>query len=757
MTNQPAPLRRAYRLVAVGIVFLTALSASLSVAPPTLAVTTPFTVTWGSPQNVTGSGPKSVFPAVAVDTNNHTHIAYFDQDNQQLMYTNNVNGSFSAPKVIETGVGTGTDPDLVVGSDNVLHLGYSDSGLGIYYRRGTLSGANVTWAPRQLISSEGKSFGGRLAIDNQTGTLHIAWINNSCGDYNVYYRSRSASGSLGPVIRVRDNGCKYQTHPRLAVTNDGKVHITFEDDKSGKEAYYGRLEGGSFVTQNLSHTSTNTYNPAITSDGTALYVAWEEGIGVGDHDIEFIRSVDGGLNWSSTVGYSTGSSYGSFPALAYSPSSRRVLAAWGDNDDTTASEVWFREFNPDTGLTTAPERLTNLAGASDIPSIAAGSTKAAIAWQDKSTGVFQIFDLQGTITGGGGGTGCDGTLALTDGDQTKNTTLTGTITPKDNCQPDDMQVSLDAPITSATAKVGSYSSTLPPQVVTTGGCVHTVYVRLFRGGAGGAIFSDSIKIDPSKVDASVNAVNPYMSGLPGTYTQSSIAAVTDDGRARDGDPRYTRIQGFFLKIDDAGDCTGLASFQIQNGGADTIPDGGIAAVKALPQGTSSQRTFNIEVTDKIGNHNAFGPFTLYYDPTRPVLNGGSVTGDNNTNTIIRKLTFSNVNVTDNEYGQNGESADFWGIWVANANLTATPNITPDNPNLNWAAVQIPTPGSSFSFDWSLFSGLNYAPDQSHSGTYKVFVRVLDGAGNPSTGVMQATLTLAPGYSVPKNWMPLIRR
>src|SRR4051812_22727008 len=101
MTNQPAPLRRAYRLIAVGIAFLMILSASLSAPPATLAVTTPSTVTWGNPQNVIGSGPKSVFPAVAVDSNDHTHIVYFDQDNGQLMYTNNVNGGFSSPSVVE--------------------------------------------------------------------------------------------------------------------------------------------------------------------------------------------------------------------------------------------------------------------------------------------------------------------------------------------------------------------------------------------------------------------------------------------------------------------------------------------------------------------------------------------------------------------------------------------------------------------------------------------------------------------------------
>ena len=37
------------------------------------------------------------------------------------------------------------------------------------------------------------------------------------------------------------------------------------------------------------------------------------------------------------------------------------------------------------------------------------------------------------------------------------------------------------------------------------------------------------------------------------------------------------------------------------------------------------------------------------------------------------------------------------------------------------------------------------------------VRFLDGAGNPSSQALEATLTLAPGYSVPTTWVPMIRR
>jgi len=258
--------------------------------------------------------------------------------------------------------------------------------------------------------------------------------------------------------------------------------------------------------------------------------------------------------------------------------------------------------------------------------------------------------------------------------------------------------------------------------------------------------------------ADVRALNPNLSGLSTVYTQVSPADALASG-AKDGDPDFTRNRSFFLGITSAGDCTGLKSFQVLNGISGTIPAGGYANAVALPGDNSAgSKQITVIVSDALGNPGTYNR-TLYYDPDKPTLNGGSVSGSSG-NTVIRTLTFSGVSVNDALYGQVRNlpaGRQFWGVWIANANLSATPNITPDNPGLNWAPVKIQSPNAAFTVQWSLFSGLDYAPDGTHAGSYRVFVRFLDGAGNPTDGVLTANVTLAQGYDIPTNYMPLIRR
>src|SRR5205085_8298873 len=142
----------------------------------------------------------------------------------------------------------------------------------------------------------------------------------------------------------------------------------------------------------------------------------------------------------------------------------------------------------------------------------------------------------------------------------------------------------------------------------------------------------------------------------------------------------------------------------------------------LPQPhIAGPKPINVVISDTLGTPRTFGPFPLIYDPIPPVLNGGNVSGDSNTKTIIRTLTFSGVNVSDNLYDPDANNADdFWGVWVANADLTATPNITPGSPGLIWTPVQVASPGASFSIQWSLFTGLSYGPRLDKPGTYRVF-------------------------------------
>ncbi|MEO7912916.1 MAG: hypothetical protein ABIV47_24980, partial [Roseiflexaceae bacterium] len=146
----------------------------------------------------------------------------------------------------------------------------------------------------------------------------------------------------------------------------------------------------------------------------------------------------------------------------------------------------------------------------------------------------------------------------------------------------------------------------------------------------------------------------------------------------------------------------------------------------------------------------------------PVLNsGGSATADT-TNSIIRKLSFQGISVDDNLYGQQANLPQlpagqrFWGVWMANTTSATT---TADDQSLNWYPVPVGTPNSSFTVTWDIFAGLNfpYTDLRNKPGTYYVFVRFLDGAGNASAESIKVPVTLTAGYEVPTVRLPTLIR
>jgi hypothetical protein len=114
-------------------------------------------------------------------------------------------------------------------------------------------------------------------------------------------------------------------------------------------------------------------------------------------------------------------------------------------------------------------------------------------------------------------------------------------------------------------------------------------------------------------------------------------------------------------------------------------------------------------------------------------------------------------VDDNLFGKRenlAAGAQFWGVWIANS----TTDVAADSTTLIWYPVRVPSPGSTFSVQWDLFSGLGFTSDlRKKSGTYYVYVRFLDGAGNPSQLALKTTVTLDAGYTIPTVQMPLLRK
>jgi hypothetical protein len=117
--------------------------------------------------------------------------------------------------------------------------------------------------------------------------------------------------------------------------------------------------------------------------------------------------------------------------------------------------------------------------------------------------------------------------------------------------------------------------------------------------------------------------------------------------------------------------------------------------------------------------------------------------------MLVELQFTSLSVTDNLYPGRG----FWGVWLANSRTTVADPA--NDPNLVWIPVEAPGDTGTFRIVWSLASGLPEA--QRTPGTYYIYARVLDGAGNPSATVLPVTTITLDQVTFPQVLLPMVLR
>lgn len=146
---------------------------------------------------------------------------------------------------------------------------------------------------------------------------------------------------------------------------------------------------------------------------------------------------------------------------------------------------------------------------------------------------------------------------------------------------------------------------------------------------------------------------------------------------------------------------------------------------------------------------------ITFDSVRPVVGAGAelIVTPNSRATILADLSLSGLAVTDAYPG------GYWGAWIANS--LAPVDEPAISGALTWTAVPIPAAARSADgavvLRWSLATGLGTpAPELPPNTTIYVYLRLLDGAGNPSERVLTGQVTLAT-VTLPTVRLPLVAR
>lgn len=227
--------------------------------------------------------------------------------------------------------GTSAAPVLAVGFDGAFLLAWEQRGDGeadIVFRRrepGTegipgrtrTRSDQVRWVePAQRLDTDppgaSRSIEPRIAA-GPNGLVVVAWQENRGGaDHIRVNRSTDGGRSFGDhdvapdsLGRASSPAPGLATMPALAVDDDGRAYVAWEDRRSGeRDIYFARsLDGGATWQAPLRVDSDSagtgiSYHPQIVAwaGGTILVCWWDERDGLSDVYVR--RSTDAGASWS---------------------------------------------------------------------------------------------------------------------------------------------------------------------------------------------------------------------------------------------------------------------------------------------------------------------------------------------------------------------------------------------------------------------------------------------------------------------------
>lgn len=663
-------------------------------------------------------------------------------------------GAFSSP----VDLGPAEDqPDysttsVAIGPDGSVWVAWiNQPARTIYLRQRNPQGQ---WGARRTVDSS-STFPVAVEVTvSSNNQIFVAWRDP---DRPVRYRFSSDSGVNWSSRRDVSDVTAYASPISLASGPNGRVGVTFTAGAGDRlQVFVGLWNGNSFTTTRITPSSADWADSSLTfaANGRA-YVAWRGVATSGGNAGAFFAEQQADGSWprsrlvggkvDGTVSINVDEEGNIHMSWIAEPSGgKTVFYAFKPSSDSFRGPV----ASGDTGA------LFNSRG---YGSVADGTYNHVVSEEFNGSNLRTRYSLFAAASGGFGGEpvvgggasriapASDGTVALTFRNLRGN--------------PNEVRWRWGAPPSDTANDSGNWQPlgsemrvAVPDTIRNNTSCQPSVLYTQLRNTATGTTEAQarsvSVNVD-GVVEARTYLLNPFEDPSPQVPQLAAVAG------APGGAPNYTRVPLTRLNIIADTDCSGITTASVGASPTDVettyeINDANFSGVVALPNLANIRPgpvPFFVSVNDGAGNTRVF-ELEVILDETKPVLNGGSVTatpdprGD-----LFQILEFSGVDVDDTQY-----PGGFWGVWIANA---PEPVADPLNDaSLQWTIIETPDGGSDFVIDdWSLATGLTR--DQLVPGEdYTIYVRFLDGAGNPTDDYLVATVAVS-NVDPPEFYLPLI--
>src|SRR5215213_2268413 len=297
----------------------------------------------------------------------------------------------------KTAVAVSGDNVYVVSQENITEPPASDA---IWYRRSTDGGANFSGAVNLRTTTTGSMFEPSLTASGNN--VYVVWDDDgtaSQGSDVLYRRSTDGGANFSSAVNLTENTAADAEETAMAASGNN-VYVLWSNFVTGSSSdilYKKSTNGGTSFgdTKNLSNTAGSSREQAVAVSGNNVYVVWRERESTtpGNQEILYRRSTNAGANFGSAVNLSNSTGLSQLPAIT--ASGNNVYVVW--QDDSLVSGIpdilYRRSTNGGTSFSGAVN-LSNTAGNSGSPAIAASGNNVYVVWHDNTTQVAGAqFDI----------------------------------------------------------------------------------------------------------------------------------------------------------------------------------------------------------------------------------------------------------------------------------------------------------------------------------------------------------------------------
>ena len=353
-------------------------------------VNTTADVVFTTPQNISNTSKYSVFSHVATDGEN-IYVMWTDMTSTgrdtEVLFSKSVDGgeNFSIPKKINGNSGTWMVTSVTVDEKNIfvtLMDRFEDKSSEILFSK-SIDGGETFSEPKRISDKTSFASGAEIAINGEN--IFVTWYEGDFREWEIFFSKSVDGGEVFSEPQNLSNNDGSSTFPSI-VTDGTEIFITWQDDSSGINDIFLSMstDGGETFSEpkNISNIPNSSVGSHLVTDGTNLYLIWFESDQKSIRNLFFSKSVDGGEVFSEPQNISSNSrEYSSSPFIE--TDGKNIFVIWSDSNSKMGN-VFFSS-SADRGETfSEPKNISNKEkDFSDGNSMTTDGKNIFVTWTDR--------------------------------------------------------------------------------------------------------------------------------------------------------------------------------------------------------------------------------------------------------------------------------------------------------------------------------------------------------------------------------------